>query len=37
MDALERKIVHDAVAGIDGVDSTSRGEDPGRYVVILPS
>jgi spoIIIJ-associated protein len=37
MDALERKIVHDAVAELDGVESTSRGEDPGRYVVILPS
>jgi spoIIIJ-associated protein len=37
MDALERKIVHDAVAEIDGVDSASRGEDPGRYVVIHPS
>lgn len=37
MDALERKIVHDAVAGMEGVESTSRGEDPGRYVVILPS
>lgn len=37
MDALERKIVHDAVAELEGVESTSRGEDPGRYVVILPS
>lgn len=37
MDALERKIVHDAVSELDGVESTSRGEDPGRYVVILPS
>ena len=37
MDALERKIVHDAVAEIEGVDSTSRGEDPSRHVVILPS
>ncbi len=37
MDALSRKIVHDAVSAIDGVESTSRGEDPDRYVVILPS
>jgi spoIIIJ-associated protein len=37
MDALERKIVHDAVAAIDGVQSGSRGEDPSRYVVISPS
>src|SRR5213594_3726630 len=34
MDALERKIVHDAVAGIDGVESSSRGEEPNRFVVI---
>jgi spoIIIJ-associated protein len=37
MDALERKIVHDAIAEIEGVESTSRGEDPGRYVVVLPA
>jgi spoIIIJ-associated protein len=37
MDALERKIVHDAVAGIDGVESGSRGEEPNRFVVIRPS
>jgi spoIIIJ-associated protein len=36
MDALERKIVHDAVAEIDGVRTESRGEDPERHVVILP-
>jgi spoIIIJ-associated protein len=34
MDALERKIVHDAVAVIEGVESSSRGEDPSRFVVI---
>jgi spoIIIJ-associated protein len=37
MDALERKIVHDAVAEIAGVRSGSRGEDPSRFVVIEPS
>jgi spoIIIJ-associated protein len=36
MDALERKIVHDTVATIDGVHTESRGEDPNRHVVILP-
>jgi len=36
MDALERKIVHDAVASIDGVQSGSRGEEPNRFVVISP-
>jgi spoIIIJ-associated protein len=37
MDALERKIVHDAVAAIAGVDSGSRGEEPNRFVVIGPA
>lgn len=37
MNALERKLVHDAVSGIDGVVTESRGEDPGRYVVIRPA
>ena len=36
MDALERKIVHDAVAGIEGVQTGSRGEDPNRFVVVSP-
>lgn len=34
MNPFERKIVHDAVAGIDGVESSSRGEEPDRAVVI---
>ena len=37
MNPFERKIVHDAVAGIDGVESSSRGEDPDRAVVIRRS
>lgn len=36
MDALERKIAHDAVAQIDGVRTESRGEEPDRYVVVFP-
>ena len=36
LDALERKIAHDAVAEIEGVSTESRGEDPDRYVVVLP-
>jgi spoIIIJ-associated protein len=36
-DALERKIAHDLVASIDGVESESHGEEPNRYVVVLPS
>jgi spoIIIJ-associated protein len=34
MNAYERKLVHDAVADVDGVLTESRGEDPSRYVVI---
>jgi spoIIIJ-associated protein len=36
-DALERKITHDLVATIDGVRSESHGEEPNRYVVVLPA
>jgi spoIIIJ-associated protein len=36
MNAYERKLVHDAVAGVDGVETVSRGEEPSRYVVIRP-
>lgn len=34
MNRMDRKIVHDAVAGIDEVESRSEGEDPYRRVVI---
>lgn len=34
MTAFERKIVHETVAGIEGVRSFSEGEDPRRCVVI---
>ena len=36
MNSYERKLVHDAVADIDGVETVSRGEEPERYVVISP-
>jgi len=36
MNAFERKVVHDAVAEIAGVESSSRGEDPERRVVVRP-
>jgi spoIIIJ-associated protein len=35
MNPFERKVVHDTVAGIDGVRSASEGEEPNRRVVIL--
>jgi spoIIIJ-associated protein len=37
MNALDRKIVHDALAAVDGVTTSSRGEDPERYVVVSPA
>lgn len=36
MSPPDRKIVHDAVNDIDGVYTTSEGEDRRRHVVILP-
>lgn len=35
MTPFERKIVHDAVAGIDGVSSESEGAEPSRRVVVI--
>ncbi len=37
MNPYERKVVHDAVATVKGVESSSRGEEPERRVVIRPS
>ncbi len=36
MNAAERKVVHDAVAEIEGVRTYSEGEEPRRSVVIAP-
>ena len=37
MHAADRKIVHDTINEIDGVTTTSEGEDPRRRVVISPA
>ena len=37
MSAADRKVVHDAVNEIDGVSTSSEGEDPRRRVVISPA
>ena len=37
MTPFERKIVHDAVAVVDGVRSESEGAEPSRRVVVLPA
>ncbi len=36
MNPYERKVVHDAVASVEGVESSSRGDEPDRRVVIRP-
>jgi spoIIIJ-associated protein len=36
MNPFERKVVHDAVAAIEGVRSESEGEEPDRRVVVQP-
>lgn len=37
MNPFERKVIHDAITEIDGVRSESEGEEPERYVVVLPA
>lgn len=36
MSAADRKVVHDTVNDIAGVETRSEGEDPRRYIVIVP-
>lgn len=36
MPPADRKVVHDTVAGIEGVTTTSEGEEPRRRVVLRP-
>jgi spoIIIJ-associated protein len=36
MTPFERKVVHDAVAAVDGVESESEGVEPERRVVVVP-
>ena len=36
MTPFERKVVHDAVAAVDGVTSESEGVEPERRVVVVP-
>ena len=37
MSAVDRKVVHDTISGIDGVSTVSEGEEPRRRVVVLPA
>ncbi|MDQ3468836.1 MAG: KH domain-containing protein [Actinomycetota bacterium] len=37
MPSADRKVVHDALALLDGVSSRSEGEDPDRRIVVAPA
>ena len=37
MSAVERKVVHERLKEVDGVETTSEGTEPNRYVVVLPA
>ncbi|MGH9272285.1 MAG: protein jag, partial [Ilumatobacteraceae bacterium] len=37
MPSADRKVLHDALAEMDGVSSRSEGEDPNRRVVVTPT
>lgn len=37
MNSSDRKVVHDTLSAIDGIDTRSEGEDPNRRVVIVPA
>ena len=37
MTAVERKIVHVRLKEFDGVETTSEGTEPNRYIVVLPA
>lgn len=37
MSAVDRKVVHDTIAAIDGVTTISEGEEPRRRVVVVPA
>lgn len=37
MGAAERKVIHDAVSRVQGVETRSEGRDPRRYIVLMPA
>lgn len=37
MNAYERKIIHTALQSVNGVTTKSEGEEPNRYLVIIPT
>jgi spoIIIJ-associated protein len=37
MTAMERKVVHERLKGVEGIETSSEGTEPNRYVVVSPS
>lgn len=37
MSSYERRVVHQALSGLEGISTDSEGEEPDRYVVIHPA
>jgi len=37
MPSADRKVLHDALSAIDGVESRSEGEEPNRRVIVAPA
>ena len=37
MTAVERKVVHERLQDVGGVQTESEGTEPNRYVVVLPA
>jgi len=37
MSSADRKIIHDALSGTDGISTRSEGDDPNRRVIIAPA
>lgn len=37
MNSADRKVVHDVLNDLDGVESRSEGEDPNRRIVVMPA
>jgi predicted RNA-binding protein Jag len=37
MSSVERRLVHERLKEYEGVQTSSEGDEPNRYVVVLPS
>lgn len=37
MSSIERRLVHERLKDVDGVETVSEGDEPNRYVVVLPA